>query len=323
MRIPLPRLGFGGAPLGNMFAPLDETTADATLKAAWDAGIRYYDTSPHYGAGLAEQRFGRLLSKKPRDEFVLSTKVGRLLQPTSRPENAPPFVDELPNKRVVDYSADGARRSIEDSLERMGVNRIDVAFIHDVSEDQWGPQWTEYFQQAMQGAAKALTQMREEGLIRGWGLGVNLVEPCRMALEQSDPDVFLLAGRYSLLDHREALDTLFPKCVERGVGIVVGGPFNSGVLAGGEHYDYAAAPDDIRQKTGQIEAVCQEFEVDIRAAALQFCLAHPAVLSAIPGTSNPKRPAQYVQQFEADIPAEFWRALKDKQLLPEDVPVPG
>ncbi len=224
MRITLPPLGFGGAPLGNMFQPLDEATADATLKAAWEAGIRYYDTSPHYGAGLAEQRFGRLLSHKPRNEFVLSTKVGRLLRPASAPENAKPFVDELPNKRVVDYSADGARRSIEDSLERMGVDRIDVAFIHDVSEDQWGAQWTEYFQQAMNGAAKALTHMREEGLIRGWGLGVNLVEPCRLALEQSDPDVFLLAGRYSLLDHRESLDTLFPQCVERGVGIVVGGP---------------------------------------------------------------------------------------------------
>ncbi|MGK9063881.1 aldo/keto reductase [Stutzerimonas chloritidismutans] len=322
MRITLPRLGFGGAPLGNMFTPLDETTADATLKAAWQAGIRYYDTSPHYGAGLAEQRFGRLLSSKPRDEFMLSTKVGRLLQPASTPENAKPFVDELSNKRVVDYSADGARRSIEDSLERMGVDRIDVVFIHDVSEDQWGDQWTEYFQQAMHGAAKALTQLREEGTIRGWGLGVNLVEPCRMALEQADPDVFLLAGRYSLLDHREALDTLFPQCVERGVGIVIGGPFNSGVLAGGAHYDYAEAPDAIRSKTEQLEAVCKTFDVDLRAAALQFCLAHPAVLSAIPGTSNPARPAQYVEQSEAQIPAEFWRELKTRQLLPDDAPVP-
>ena len=323
MRISLPRLGFGGAPLGNMFTPLDEATADATLKAAWDAGIRYYDTSPHYGAGLAEQRFGRLLSSKPRDEFFLSTKVGRLLVPASAPENAPPFVDEQPNKRIVDYSADGARRSLEDSLQRMGVDRIDVVFIHDVSEDQWGPKWTEYFGQAMQGAAKALTQMREEGMIRGWGLGVNLVEPCRMALEQSDPDVFLLAGRYSLLDHREALDRLFPECVKRGVGIVVGGPFNSGVLAGGKHYDYAPAPEDVRAKTQKIEKICAQFNVDIRAAALHFCLAHPAVLSVIPGTSNPKRPAQYVQQFSAQIPAEFWQALKAARLLPEDVPVPA
>ncbi|TLX61798.1 aldo/keto reductase [Stutzerimonas nosocomialis] len=322
MRISLPRLGFGGAPLGNMFKPLDEATADATLAAAWEAGIRYYDTSPHYGAGLSEQRFGRLLADKRRDDYVLSTKVGRLLQPADKPDNAPPFVDELPNHRVLDYSADGARRSLEASLERLGVDRIDVVYIHDVSEDQHGPQWTEYFDQAMKGAAKALTRMREEGMIRGWGLGVNLVEPCRMALEQSDPDVFLLAGRYSLLDHREALDTLFPRCVERGVGIVVGGPFNSGVLAGGQNYDYAEAPEEIRRRTAEIEAVCQRFGVDLRAAALQFCLAHPAVLAAIPGTSNPKRPAQYVQQFEATIPAEFWQALKAQKLLPDDVPVP-
>lgn len=248
MRITLPRIGLGGAPLGNMFHPLSEETADATLNAAWDAGFRYYDVSPHYGAGLAEQRFGRLLSGKPRDEYVLSTKVGRLLQPAGQPENAKPFVDELPNKRVPDYSADGARRSIEDSLERMGVDRLDIVFIHDVSEDQWGPQWREYFQQAMNGAAKALTQLRDEGVIRGWGLGVNLVEPCRLALEQSDPNVFLLAGRYSLLEHDEALDTLFPTCQARDVGVVVGGPFNSGVLAGGDHYEYDQIPPQVAQR---------------------------------------------------------------------------
>lgn len=149
---------------------------------------------------------------------------------------------------MPDYSADGARRSIEDSLERMGVDRLDVVFIHDVSEDQWGPQWREYFQQAMNGAAKALTQLRDEGVIRGWGLGVNLVEPCRLALEQSDPNVFLLAGRYSLLEHDEALDTLFPTCLARDVGVVVGGPFNSGVLAGGDHYEYDQIPPQVAQR---------------------------------------------------------------------------
>lgn len=323
MRISLPRIGLGGAPLGNMFHPLSEATADATLQAAWDAGFRYYDVSPHYGAGLAEQRFGRLLSGKPRDEFVLSTKVGRLLQPASAPENAKPFVDELPNKRVPDYSANGARRSIEDSLERLGVDRLDVVFIHDVSEDQWGPQWRDYFQQAMSGAAKALTEMREQGLIRGWGLGVNLVEPCRMALEQADPDVFLLAGRYSLLDHREALETLFPRCLERGVGIVVGGPFNSGVLAGGDHFEYDRIPDEIRDRKARLDQVAQRFGVDLRAAAIHFCLAHPAVLSTIPGTANPARPAQYMGYYQARVPAEFWQALKHEGLLGEDVPVPA
>jgi D-threo-aldose 1-dehydrogenase len=322
MRISIPKIGLGGAPLGNMFHPVDEAAADATLQAAWEAGIRLYDTSPHYGAGLSEQRYGRLLSGKPRDEFVLSTKVGRLLQPADQPENAKPFVDELPNKRVIDYSADGAKRSLEDSLKRLGVDRIDIVYIHDLSEDQHGPKWREYFDQAMQGAARALTQLREEGVIRGWGLGVNLVEPCRLALEQSDPDVFLLAGRYSLLEQREPLDTLFPQCLERGVGIVVGGPFNSGVLAGGQNYDYAPAEGQIKEKTAKIQAVCDRFGVDMRAAALQFCLAHPAVLAAIPGSANPQRPAQYMQQLQASIPPELWQALRDERLVEPDAPTP-
>lgn len=323
MRITLPRIGLGGAPLGNMFHPISEETADATLNAAWDAGFRYYDVSPHYGAGLAEARFGRLLSHKPRDEFVLSSKVGRLLRPAEQPENAKPFVDELPNQRVPDYSADGARRSIEDSLKRMGVGRLDVVFIHDVSEDQWGPQWRDYFQQAMDGAAKALTQLRDEGTIRGWGLGVNLVEPCRMALEQSDPDLFLLAGRYSLLEHDEALDTLFPTCRERGVGIVVGGPFNSGVLAGGDHYEYDRIPPDVSERKRRLEAIAERCGVDLRVAALHFCLANPVVASVIPGTANPERPQQYMDYFNAQVPAEFWRTLVDEGLLRTDVPLPA
>lgn len=322
MRIQLPRIGLGGAPLGNMFHPVSEEQADATLVAAWNAGFRYYDTSPHYGAGLAEERLGRLLRDKPRDDYLLSSKVGRLLQPADRAENAKPFVDELPNRRILDYSASGARRSVEDSLQRMGVERLDVVFIHDVSEDQHGPQWREYFAEAMQGAARELTRMREEGLISGWGLGVNLVEPCRLALEQSDPDLFLLAGRYTLLDHREALDTLFPQCLERGVGIVVGGPFNSGVLAGGGHYEYDNIPAEVRAKTEQLKALCQHFQIDTRAAALQFCLANPVVVSVIPGTATAERPAQYMEQLGAVIPREFWLALREENILPVDAPIP-
>lgn len=322
MRIQLPTLGFGGAPLGNMFKAVPEDQAQATLEAAWQAGIRYYDTSPHYGAGLSEQRFGKFLAGKPRDELVLSSKVGRLLQPADQPENAKPFTGELPNRRVIDYSADGARRSIESSLERLGVDRLDLVFIHDVSEDQHGPKWRDYFAEAMQGAAVALTRMREEGVIGGWGLGVNLVEPCRLALEQSDPDVFLLAGRYTLLDHREALETLFPDCATRDVGIVVGGPFNSGVLAGGEHFEYDRIPEEVHRKTERLRLLGERFGVDIRAAALQFCLAHPVVQSVIPGSATPTRPAQYVSLLEARIPGEFWQALREQGLVPEDAPLP-
>ncbi|WP_070886531.1 aldo/keto reductase [Pseudomonas argentinensis] len=322
MRIQLPTLGFGGAPLGNMFKAVPDEQAQATLDAAWQAGIRYYDTSPHYGAGLSEQRFGAFLSGKSRDEFVLSSKVGRLLQPAEQPENAKPFTHELPNRRVIDYSADGARRSIESSLERLGVDRLDVVFIHDVSEDQHGPKWRDYFAEAMQGAAVALTRMREEGMIGGWGLGVNLVEPCRLALEQSDPDLFLLAGRYTLLDHREALETLFPECAARDVGIVVGGPFNSGVLAGGDHFEYDRIPDEVRRKTERLRLLGERFGVDIRAAALQFCLAHPVVQSVIPGSATPARPAQYVAQLQASIAADFWQALREQGIVPEEAPLP-
>lgn len=322
MRIQLPTLGFGGAPLGNMFKAVPEDQAQATLEAAWQAGIRYYDTSPHYGAGLSEQRFGKFLAGKPRDELVLSSKVGRLLQPADQPENAKPFTGELPNRRVIDYSADGARRSIESSLERLGVDRLDLVFIHDVSEDQHGPKWRDYFAEAMQGAAVALTRMREEGMIGGWGLGVNLVEPCRLALQQSDPDVFLLAGRYTLLDHREALETLFPDCATRDVGIVVGGPFNSGVLAGGEHFEYDRIPEEVHREAERLRLLGEQFGVDIRAAALQFCLAHPVVQSVIPGSATPTRPAQYVSLLEARIPVEFWQALREQGLVPEDAPLP-
>jgi D-threo-aldose 1-dehydrogenase len=254
---------------------------------------------------------------------VLCSKVGRLLEPADKPENAPPFVNELPFKRVLDYSADGARRSIEASLERLKTDRLDLVWIHDLSEDQHGPAWRDYFAQAMQGAAKALTEMREEGLILGWGLGVNLVEPCRLALEQSDPDAFLLAGRYSLLDHREALDTLFPECERRGVGIVVGGPFNSGLLAGGKHYNYAEAEPALRRKVELIEGVCQDHGVDIRAAALQFCLAHPTVAATIPGSSTPERARQNAELLRAAIPAAFWRNLREIGVLPEDAPTPA
>ncbi|MBH3440088.1 aldo/keto reductase [Pseudomonas luteola] len=323
MRIHVPRLGFGGAPLGNMFHELTEEQASATLEAAWEAGIRLYDTSPHYGAGLSEIRFAEVLSQKPRDEYTLCTKVGRLLQKADQPENATPFVNERPYRRILDYSADGARRSIEDSLERLKTDRIDIVWIHDVSEDQFGPTWREYFDQAMKGAAVALTRMREEGLIKGWGLGVNMVEPCRLALEQADPDAFLLAGRYSLLDHREALDTLFPQCLERGVGIVVGGPYNSGILAGGENYNYAEADSSIKEKAKHLKWVCEQFDVDVRAAALQFCIAHPTVAATIPGTSKPERVRENVELIQVPIPQELWATLREQGVLPPDAPVPG
>lgn len=316
-------LGFGGAPLGNMFASVDEETAEATLVAAWDSGIRYFDTAPHYGAGLSEHRFGGVLRRRPRDDFVLSTKVGRVLTPDPSVLNGPPPFDTgLPFRAKYDYSAEGTLRSIEDSLQRMGLARIDVVYIHDIAEDAHGPNWREPFAAAMKGAGQALIRLRDEGVIRAWGLGVNRIEACDAALEQSDPDVFLLAGRYSLLDH-SALKTLFPRCRERSVRVVVGGPFNSGLLAGGVHFDYVPASADILQRQAKLQEVCEAHKVDIRAAALQFCAAHPVVSVVIPGSKSPGKVMQNAGLMRQPIPPAFWQILKEAHLLPADAPTPA
>jgi len=305
-----------------MFGPIDEATAHAALDAAWEGGIRYFDTAPHYGSGLSEHRFGEALRDRPRGEFVLSTKVGRLLRPdASRPEN-PPFVQGLPFRVEADYSFDATLRSVEDSLQRLGMDRFEVAFIHDVAEDHLGPDWTRVFDTAMEGAARALIRLREEGTIKGWGLGVNRTEACERALRMSDPDVFLLAGRYSLLD-TAALGGLFPACAERGVHVVVGGPYNSGLLAGGRHYDYAEAPAAMVAARDRIAAVCGRFGVDIRAAALQFCAAHPVVAAVIPGARHADRVRQNLDLMGQTIPGAFWPALKAEGLLPQDAPTPA
>ncbi|MFZ6763983.1 aldo/keto reductase [Pseudoroseomonas sp. WGS1072] len=315
-------LGFGGAPLGDMFDKVDEATAQATLEAAWDSGIRYYDTAPHYGAGLSEFRFGQMLRQRPRDEYVLSTKVGRLLVPDVEGEIAHPFRSAMAFRRVQDYSAAGARRSVEDSLQRMGIGRIDIVYVHDLAADHLSDAWEEAFATAREGAFRELIRMREEGLIKAWGMGVNLTEPCIRALKESDPDVFLLAGRYSLID-LAGLDELFPLCAERGAHIVVGGPYNSGLLAGGTTFNYVeAAPAEVEARN-RIAAVCQELGVDLRAAALQFCAAHPVVAAVIPGAKHPDRVRQNAALMRARIPSAFWAALKAKGLLPEDAPTPG
>jgi D-threo-aldose 1-dehydrogenase len=316
-------LGFGGAPLGNMFERVSNADAAATLEAAWDAGIRYFDTAPEYGPGISEHRFGQVLREKPRDAFVLSTKVGRLLRAdASKGGKHGPFVAGLPFRVDYDYTADGVRRSIEDSLQRLGLARIDVAYIHDCAEDAHGDRWLDVFDTAMKGAAVALTKLREEGTIRAWGLGVNRVEPCVMALDQSDPDVFLLAGRYSLLN-QPALDELFPRCAGRGVHVVVGGPYNSGIIAGGKTFEYQdAAPDKVAARD-RLAAIADRYGIDLRAAALQFCAAHPVVASVIPGTKTPQRVRQNVSLMEQTIPAAFWDELKREGVLPETAPTPA
>ncbi|MDY0953685.1 aldo/keto reductase [Stenotrophomonas rhizophila] len=330
MRISVPgRLGFGTAPLGNMYLNIPEQEALDTVEAAWQKGIRYFDAAPMYGAGLAEIRLGTALQQHRRDDYVLSTKVGRLIldereDTTQRDlgEKGGLFEHGLPNKIVYDYTADGTLRAIEDSLARLKTDRLDIVWIHDPARDFHGEGWRDVFDIAMNGAAKALTRLREEGVISAWGLGVNRVEPCEMALQQADPDGFLIAGRYTLLDHADALRALMPASTARGLGIVVGGPYNSGILAGGTHYEYQQATPDILARVDALRAVCAEFNVDIRAAALQFSLAHPAVAAVIPGASQPSRIAENLALVDAEIPAAFWQALRTRGLVAVDAPLP-
>jgi len=330
MRISVPgRLGFGTAPLGNMYRNIPEQEALDTVEAAWQQGIRYFDAAPMYGAGLAEIRLGTALQQHRRDDYVLSTKVGRLIldereDTTQRDlgEKGGLFEHGLPNKIVYDYTADGTLRAIEASLARLKTDRLDIVWIHDPARDFHGEGWRDVFDIAMNGAAKALTRLREEGVISAWGLGVNRVEPCEMALQQADPDGFLIAGRYTLLDHADALRTLMPASTARGLGIVVGGPYNSGILAGGTHYEYQQATPEILSRVDALRAVCAEFNVDIRAAALQFSLAHPAVAAVIPGASQPSRIAENLALVDAAIPAAFWQALRTRGLVAVDAPLP-
>jgi D-threo-aldose 1-dehydrogenase len=331
MRINLPgKVGFGTAPLGNMFRDIPAQEALDTVEAAWQNGIRYFDAAPFYGAGLAELRLGEALARHPRDDYVLSTKVGRLIldeieDTSSRDmgEKGGLFVHGLPNKVIYDYSADGTLRSIEDSLKRLRTDRIDYVWIHDIAQDFHGENWREVFDLAINGAAKALTRLREEGVIKGWGLGVNRVEPCVLTLQQADPDGFLLAGRYTLLDHQQALEHLMPACEQRGAGIVVGGPYNSGILAGGEHFEYQKATPEMIKRVQHIQTIAAQYKVDIKAAALQFSLAHPAVAAVIPGASRPERIAENLTLAETHIPAEFWQVLRQQGLVASNAPLPG
>jgi D-threo-aldose 1-dehydrogenase len=324
-------LGFGTAPLGNMFRDIPDAEAAATVDAAWEAGTRYFDTAPFYGAGLAEIRLGAALAQRPRNEFVISSKVGRVIldeleDPASRDqgEKGDIFRYGRPNKIALDYSADGTRRSIEQSLQRLGVDRLDFVWVHDVAQDFHGDRWIQMFETARTGAFPALTKLRDEGMIRGWGLGVNKTEPVELLLDlaDADPDGTLLAGRYTLLDHEHALQRLMPAAAARQIDIVVGGPYSSGVLAGGTHFEYGPIPADIAAKVDAIKALCGRHSIPIKAAALQFALAHPAVSAVVPGASRPERIAEDHAALDTVIPPEFWEDLRAQRLVAPSAPLP-
>lgn len=321
------QFGFGTAPIGNIFREIDEDTSNGMIDCAWDAGVRYFDTAPMYGHGLSELRTGQGLRWKDRDELVLSSKVGRLLRPARRADiDFAPWTNAAPFTMEFDYSYDGVMRSFEDSLQRLALEHMDICFIHDIDVFTRGAEQPEVFKQAMDGAWKALESLRDQGVVKAIGVGVNEWEVCHAALEQRDFDCFLLAGRYTLLE-QAALDKFLPLCEERGAAVVVGGGFNSGILATGAKegakYNYAPAPAEIMQKVAKIEEVCAQYDVPLPAAALQFVVAHPAVPTFMAGTRTVEQLQQNLTWFSYDIPVEFWADLKAKGLLREDAPVPA
>jgi D-threo-aldose 1-dehydrogenase len=304
------RLVFGGAPIGGLFAPVDDDAAQATLEAAWDAGIRAFDTAPHYGVGLSERRIGRFLAGRPRGDYVLSTKVGRLLESADGDvDGAEGYFGTPRLARVRDYSRDGVLASLEASLGRLGVDRIDIALIHD--PDDHGPE-------ALDGAYPALAELRAEGVIGAVGAGMNQVEMLEWFLPRADLDCVLVAGRYTLLDTRAAA-SLFPECQRRGVGVLAAGVFNSGVLvdpAPGATYDYLPAADDVMDRARRIGAACARHGVPIGAAALRFTLRHPAVTAAVVGARSQAEITTDVGYLARDVPDALFDELAAEGLIP-------
>ena len=322
------RFGLGGVPFGNEFAYVTDDVAYATIEAAWEAGVRYYDTSPWYGLGLAERRLGSFLHKQTRSEYVLSSKVGKLLT-ASRDNNAKayfPFTSS-PNNLRYDYTADGVKRSIEDSLQRLGVDALDVVFVHDLSPDNpWLPgPWEEQFAIAQSGAFPALRKLRDEGVIRGWGLGVNSPEPILKLMDVADANVCLLARQYSLVDHANALHRVFPKARERGMRFVVGSSLNAGFISGSARFNYGSEnykiPAGVIEKRGQLRAVAARHGVDLRTAALQFSSAPDVAASLVVGCSNPQQVLADYTSLNTKVPPEFWSELRSEGLIESDAPV--
>ena len=320
-------LGFGTAPLGNLYRAISDAEAEAILDQAWEGGVCYFDTAPLYGLGLSETRLNRFLRGKPRDEYVLSTKVGRLLRATT-PDKRDGFgkwFDVPSRNEVYDYGYDAVFRSLEFSLERLGIDRVDILYVHDLDIFNHGTQAALDARLAafMEGGYRALVKLRDEGVIRAFGGGINEWQPCQWLAERGDFDLFLLAGRYTLLE-QEALDSFLPLCQARGIGIVVGGPYNSGILATGARegafYNYNPAPRAILDKVAAIEAVCAAYGVRLVDAAFQFPLRHPAVVSMIPGGQGVAEMTSNLAAAAAEVPPALWQALKDKGLMRADAP---
>ena len=323
------RFALGGVPLGNEFSVVTDKVAYSILEAAWSAGVRYYDVAPWYGLGLAERRFGNFLHAKKRQEYVISSKVGKLLKAskTAQGHQCFPF-SPSPNDVYFDYTASGVRRSIEDSLQRLGIDSLDMVFVHDLSpENIYLPtSWEEQFEIARNGAFPELTRMRQEGLIKGWGVGVNGPEPILRTLEVADPDVCLLASQYSLIDHKHALNHVFPQVRRKGISLVMGSSLNAGFISGSPRYNYGMnsykIPGDFILKRKRLREVAEAHGVDLRTAALQFSSAPDVAAALVVGASREQQILEDYTSMQTKIPAEFWAELKSRKLIEENAPIP-
>ena len=323
----LPVYGFGGAPLGNLFRPIPDEEAEDLVTLAWQAGHTFIDTAPFYGSGLSERRVGAALRRLDRAKTVVSTKVGRLLRPdASHDATKDSFFNASPFRPDYDYSYDGVMRSFEDSLQRLGTDHVEMLFIHDIGRMTHGDMAEPRFRTAMDGGYRALDELRSGGAVKAIGLGVNEWQVCEDAMDHGRWDVFLLAGRYTLLE-QTSLDSFLPRCVAEGVSIVIGGAFNSGILAtgaiDGATYNYAPAPKEVRDRVDRIEAVCRSHGVPMAAAALQFPLTHPAVVSVIPGIAASAHIGRNRDLIDTAVPASLWSDLRNAGLLRADAPVPA
>jgi D-threo-aldose 1-dehydrogenase len=322
--------GLGGVPLGNEFSVLTDKDAYAILEAAWSAGIRYYDVSPWYGLGLAERRYGNFLHTKQRNEYVISSKVGKLLKASKTAKNRELFpFSPSPNDVIFDYTASGVRRSIEDSLQRLGMDSLDIAFVHDISSDSklLPTSWQEQFDIAAKGAFPELTRMREEGLIKGWGIGVNTPEPILRVLKEADPDICLMASQYSLIDHKNALNQLFPAVREKNAYLVVGSSLNAGFISGSPRYNYGKEsykiPSEFLEKRKKLRAAAANHGVDLRTAALQFSASPDVAAALVVGASSEQQILADYTSMQTKIPAEFWAELKAEKLIEQNAPTPA
>jgi len=323
------KLGLGGVPLGNEFSVVTDEDANAILAAAWSAGVRYYDMAPWYGLGLAERRFGYFLHSKKRSEYVVSSKVGKLLKASKTAHNRDLFpFSPSPNDVVFDYTGPGIRRSIEDSLQRLGIDSLDIVFVHDISSDNTllPTPWQEQFKIATTGAFPELTRMREEGIIKGWGIGVNTPEPILRVLEVADPDVCLLASQYSLIDHKNALNNIFPVVRQKNASLVIGSALNAGFISGSPRYNYGKdsykIPAAYIEKRRKLREVAANFGVDLRTVALQFSAAPDVAASLVVGVSTEHQILEDYTSMQTRIPAELWAELKSQKLIEQNAPTP-